>query len=137
MVLYTGKHHSSCLIPHLSPFCLSLPQTKNEIVSRLSTNNVLDLLLHIHNTGFGIILDGLSGGGCFAFSAVTVVEDTCDLNDTNTAEEEVYCCQAEIYWLVSGSTKGVAGEKTYRTFLGLMIKHQRVQIAPVQVRAKF
>lgn len=28
-------------------------------------------------------------------------------------------------------------EKTYRMFLGLMIKHHRVQMKPVQVRAKF
>jgi hypothetical protein len=30
-----------------------------------------------------------------------------------------------------------AGEGTHRTFLGLMIRHQRVQMAPVAVRAAF
>lgn len=30
-----------------------------------------------------------------------------------------------------------SGIFTYRTFRGLMIKHQRVQMRPVQVRAKF
>jgi hypothetical protein len=32
---------------------------------------------------------------------------------------------------------GYRGKKTYRMFLGLMIKHQRVQINPVAVRARF
>lgn len=106
------------------------------MISYLSTNSILDLLLHIYNTGFRIILDGLGGGGGFAFGAVAVVEDTCDLNDTDTAEEEVYRCQAgDLIVRCALSERWEWG--TYRTFFGLIIKHQRVQIAPVQVRAKF
>jgi hypothetical protein len=34
-------------------------------------------------------------------------------------------------------SENMSETETYRIFLGLMIKHHRVQMAPVQVRAKF
>jgi len=44
-------------------------------------------------------------------------------------------------WGILGKEKEgkaeMGGEGTYMIFLGLMIKHHRVQIRPVQVRATF
>lgn len=56
----------------------------------------------------------------------------------NAAEKEID--RGQTILIVSpgkgGAFRGIKGD-SYRMFLGLMTKHQRVQIAPVAVRARF
>lgn len=69
-----------------------------------------------------------------------------DLCGADAEEEEVYCGQAvspKEPWLASGFMcvcvvweRGVSRE-AYKRFCGLMTKHQRVQMAPVLMRARF
>lgn len=70
-----------------------------------------------------------------ALLAALPQEDTGNLDDTNASEEEV-----------DGGKPGIksveyishgANPTTYRMLRGLMIKHQRVQMAPVAIKAAF
>jgi hypothetical protein len=74
---------------------------------------------------------------------VVVVENAGDLDNAYAAKEEVHSCKAVVPLARDPTAKYAARKKTrgdggtYRMFLGLMIKHHRVQIAPVAVRAAF
>lgn len=77
----------------------------------------------------------LSCCGCLALGAVLIHQYTGNLDGTNASKEEVDC--GETGKRLASARMWYGRERTYRMFLGLMIKHQRVQIAPVQVRAAF
>lgn len=66
-------------------------------------------------------------------------EDTGDLNDTNASEEEVDSGKAKKKNVELARVRGNRADRirTYRTLRGLMIRHQRVQMAPVAIRAQF
>lgn len=72
-----------------------------------------------------------------SFQAAAVQEDPGNLDDTDTSEEEVNSSEPD--WNLVRSSLGVFVKmnKTYKMLRGLMIKHQRVQIAPVAISAAF
>lgn len=79
--------------------------------------------------------------GRAALLATLPHEDTRNLNNTDASEEEVDRGKAkegiESVEVLITRTSGKQEQGTYRTLRGLMIKHQRVQIAPVAIRAAF
>ena len=83
-------------------------------------DGLLDILLCVLEDGTRGLLRRLPHG------------DTADLNDTDDGEEEVDGGEAILSVCVCRS-----GQGAYSMFLGRMTKHQRVQMRPVQVRAKF
>lgn len=79
-----------------------------------------------------------------SFHRVVVVDNTRNLDDAHHTEEEVHCCETVVALIISCMilyTEMVIvrwrENNAYRIFLGLMIKHHRVQISPVAVRAAF
>lgn len=83
-----------------------------------------------------LMLHRLSSLCARSLQATAVHEDTADLDDTNASQEEVDGGEATHVLDVS-FMKGVFEVKAYRTFRGVMIIHQRVQMAPVAMRAPF
>lgn len=84
-----------------------------------------------------LVLQLLSGLKGRALLAALPHEDTGNLNDTHASEEEVNggkTKKSEISW---SQQNRVDRSRTYRTLRGLIIRHQRVQMAPVAIRAQF
>lgn len=84
---------------------------------------------------FCIVLYCLGDGAVLYITLIE--EDASNLRGPHAAEEEVDSCQP----VESMSIRRLMGSNgsviTYRIFLGLIMKHHRVHISPVAVRARF
>ena len=81
-------------------------------------------------------------------NTLMIREDAPNLGSPDTEQEEIHRRQAVVAEIKSAHSdpaslllflggSGVMGQGTYKMFLGLMTKHQRVQIAPVAISARF
>jgi len=66
-----------------------------------------------------------------------IEEDAGNLRSPHASEEEVDSCQPVESMSVRRLMESKGSVMTYRIFLGLMMKHHRVHINPVAVRARF